>query len=365
VEKDGSGDFTVIQEAVDAASDGDTIEIGPGRFDDYTESTVGPGWVFRVRVVLNPPKSLHMVGAGADVTTIGPDHIDETNVRDVGISAWSGDAMVVVEGIHFQNLDEYAITVSCSELAVRDCVFRSSGSGVVLLHDVNNAEIVGCRFIDGLPECTAVWGFPARVRIQDCEFRWSRGANLATVVSPDGSFVSDCTFIGGRSGLYLHSGTGGVVDSCRFEDLSVYAFAVDEAGDVTFSNNIVENCPGSGIDMGRAETLSIVGNTVENCHPCVTVIRPNVNLLVRDNFFLRDVAGDGYYIVTIDWYPYGPYTQDFSLNYWGTTDPDEVEQWILDGNDYDDVWIDIEFMPMADVVRTENRSWSGVKEMFR
>ena len=30
VELDGSGDFTVIQDAVDAAADGDTIFIGPG-----------------------------------------------------------------------------------------------------------------------------------------------------------------------------------------------------------------------------------------------------------------------------------------------------------------------------------------------
>ena len=35
VRQDGSGDFQVIQDAVDAASDGDVIDIGPGRWDDY------------------------------------------------------------------------------------------------------------------------------------------------------------------------------------------------------------------------------------------------------------------------------------------------------------------------------------------
>lgn len=34
VEKDGSGDFMIIQQAVEAAADGDTIRIGAGRFDD-------------------------------------------------------------------------------------------------------------------------------------------------------------------------------------------------------------------------------------------------------------------------------------------------------------------------------------------
>ena len=35
VERDGSGDFTTIQPALDAVASGDTIRIGPG---DYTES---------------------------------------------------------------------------------------------------------------------------------------------------------------------------------------------------------------------------------------------------------------------------------------------------------------------------------------
>ena len=36
VEKDGSGDYAVIQDAIDAAAAGDTIRIGPGRFEDYS-----------------------------------------------------------------------------------------------------------------------------------------------------------------------------------------------------------------------------------------------------------------------------------------------------------------------------------------
>ena len=35
VERDGSGDFTTIQPAVDASAPGDTIHIGPG---EYTET---------------------------------------------------------------------------------------------------------------------------------------------------------------------------------------------------------------------------------------------------------------------------------------------------------------------------------------
>src|SRR6056297_2632943 len=51
VERDGTGDFTVIQEAVDVAADGDTIRIGPGRYDEKT-LFVTPGWSEFVRVIV-------------------------------------------------------------------------------------------------------------------------------------------------------------------------------------------------------------------------------------------------------------------------------------------------------------------------
>ena len=59
VEKDGSGDFTVIQHAVNAASSGDVIEIGPGRYTDVTLFSWG-----KVTVWLDGTKSLTFVGAG-------------------------------------------------------------------------------------------------------------------------------------------------------------------------------------------------------------------------------------------------------------------------------------------------------------
>jgi len=69
VEKDGTGDFTIIQDAIDAAGDGDTIQIGPGRFDDYISQA--PWGNFRAWV--HGDKSLTFIGAGTDQTIIGPE----------------------------------------------------------------------------------------------------------------------------------------------------------------------------------------------------------------------------------------------------------------------------------------------------
>jgi hypothetical protein len=66
VEKDGSGDYTVIQDAVDASASGDTIMIGPGRFSEYTDHTyAGNLWHTYVHMVSG---SLTLIGAGEAAT---------------------------------------------------------------------------------------------------------------------------------------------------------------------------------------------------------------------------------------------------------------------------------------------------------
>ena len=78
----------MIQEAVDAASDGDLIDIGPGRFDDYQTIWYQgvPGWDSYVNI---DGKSLTLQGAGTDQTIIGPEEQD--------FHPWPGiDVMVIM-----------------------------------------------------------------------------------------------------------------------------------------------------------------------------------------------------------------------------------------------------------------------------
>ena len=64
VEKDGSGDYTVIQEAVNAAADGDTIRIGPGRFNEMTN--LGSVWEYSECVVNLIGRELTLIGSGEE-----------------------------------------------------------------------------------------------------------------------------------------------------------------------------------------------------------------------------------------------------------------------------------------------------------
>jgi hypothetical protein len=53
-------------------------------------------------------------------------------------------------------------------------------------------------------------------------------------------------------------------------------------------------------------------------------------------------------------------------NYWGTADPDEVAEWIWDGNDDPEIRSVVNSLPMADGPEAAERTtWSGVKALYR
>jgi hypothetical protein len=111
--------------------------------------------------------------------------------------------------------------------------------------------------------------------------------------------------------------------------------------------------------------VTIAGNIFQTDGIVVRCLsgRQNGSATIRDNHFLR--TGDDFWI-------YCPSTPgdvgipvDFSENYWGTTDIDEIAAGIWDCQDADDAWNCVTFLPLADdPVRVEPQSWSSVKSLF-
>lgn len=369
VEKDGSGDFTVIQDAVDAALDGDTISIGPGRYTEYTEY-----WWGNVYVDLDGTRSLTLIGSGEDETIIGPD-VYESFFNNFGIRSDNGSAVYRIENLRLENQNKCGLAMYNAEVDLINCVIERSYLGAHYIGDIQRVLIEGCRFFNGPNQSLsgAIRCQSAQTEIRNTEVKFYRsGIHLDSSYSTN-VLVTDCTFIAdsstlnyGLAGLKFSSWAGGTVENCYFSGWHHQGFVVDNAGIVVFRNNVVENCIGAGVGLLHCTNFTMHDNIISNCVPCVYVGDFNYVQSIHNNHFIRNEDVAGRFIRTTGFYPYGPHHMDFSGNYWGTTDVDEISEWIFDGYDDEDVWLYVDFLPIADgPVPTQDITLDGLKALYK
>ena len=129
VEQDGSGQFTTLQPAVDAAASGDTILVGPGWYQEL-HWVDHYGTPIQVAAYWTDAKDLVFIGAGVGEVTIGPASYSRYRDGPVGIFYEGLDRRSVdVSGLEFVNL--YNGAVSLGDIYVRGCAFRGDRKSVV------------------------------------------------------------------------------------------------------------------------------------------------------------------------------------------------------------------------------------------
>ncbi len=367
VEKDGSGDYTTIQAAVDAAADGDVIAIGPGHFGDWF---MYQGWKFCV--LLDGTKSLSFVGTSPEATLIGSEIAQvETGTYAFGLIMTSEIYSVSLDNLGIVN-SFYGLNARGSHVHVSNCHFERCYYGLYIGTHANGVlTVTDCTFqgvsLTGVPTAIrsgAQWTAIERVEIGD----WGTGVHLLNNGGAD-ALIADCLIDGadlGRLGIYITDGPNATVRNSIIRNQQNTGLGLGGAGTVSILNNVIEQCGIAGVHLGGCTSLTMVDNIIQSSAKCFYLPVPNDTQHIRGNYFLRDVANNGYYITIPQHFPWGPYYEDFTLNYWGTTDVDEISLWILDGHDNPNARLYVVFEPMADSpVATEARSWSTVKDLFR
>ena len=218
VERDGSADYTVIQDAVDVAASGDTILIGPGRFNEQQWVTF-PGWQDSVRVLV-PQHELTLIGSGP-ATIIGqtePWEMEQGYHKGIVTGDLLGNAVIRVEKIRFENMARgiYTSYESTGEdtVLIRNCEFYANNSGVSLIGDGGVATITDCLFDhmarDGI-HLTAQR--QSALLIENCIFSlWDHHSWPQKHLSVWGAsaHVRDCQFIEGAYGMSVAIGASGI-----------------------------------------------------------------------------------------------------------------------------------------------------------
>ena len=242
---DVPADFATIQDAIDAASDGDVIEIAAGTYNEFDLSL--------------QQKAITLRGAtdteGRPATTI------DSLGQGTTVMSFNGEgADTVIEHLVFTGAGDTnwaAVTMFHARPTVNNCTFRDNSTGGIGggVYNLNGApSFTDCRFIDN----AANWGGGYAC--------WETG-------QPDHPIFLRCTFSGNTAALgggFANLRSSPVLIECIFtdnvatEDGGAFFNEGDACCDRWFGDAVLESCEFSGntaADAGGAIRNRTFGTT--------------------------------------------------------------------------------------------------------
>lgn len=348
-------DFIGIKRAVDAAAPGDTILIGPGRYDELHD-VVAPGWTEEV-IVPVMKDDLTFIGAGAGQTIIGKHSLYVPSGRSpMGFCSIEAHN-VMIKGMTIENM-RTGIYWYRGNLNVEDCHFRGSLTAMTIW--VDGGRIDNCTFdVSGDILALAV-GLTNGIEITNCRF-FGYGQGLGTGGSARNVNFSDCVFEGNRSALGYDSWGAGQLRNVTITNTVSIGIAVTYNSELTMDGVHIDGGT-HGIIVGSGSILTATNLTVENTTLAAVEVSSEAHVSVHQSHLLPSA---GYAIRAISYFA-GVVTQDFTGNWWGTQDGALVADLVHDMNDDPSVHCLINVDPIASgPVPTEPTTWGDLKALFR
>jgi len=362
VEKDGSGDYLEIQDALDFASEGDTVLVGPGRYDTYTQYYSGLdtldviAWVTTSNLTIRGTSRADAI-IGPQIRTPSTPRRATTCIRvlpgtlDVNIESLSLENSTAGVSVHGRIRVRDVMIRECESkglvnysphpLLIEDCALDENYVGLLLREGDVGTVVRNTSFADNWRGIDIARY--ADVSVRECTFVGSAPFALQIVAYLNSRVrVSHCVFgegTGEQSGISLSDFSTAIVDSCRFE-------------------------PGFGnIGIGAASHVSGTGNILQGGSYVSIILsdRSTAGLLGNDIYQLSGTA-----ILISSYSQLGQRAIDLRGNYWGTQDPDEIESWIHDAQDDPSLAPTVLWEPYrTESVPTEEETVGGLKSLFR
>jgi hypothetical protein len=356
VMRDGSADFQTIQPAVNTASPGDTISIGPGRYEETTLFNPVPGrpWPKPTCIGVSVD-SLTFVGDGVDVVIVGPVTPNYTADGPMGLVNLTTGTSVSVEGMTFENVFN-GLEVN-GALKMARCRCRTCENGVWHWYQ-GRVDIQSCEFLSNDDGIVAALGTSVLVRY--CKFT-DNGSFGVDMIGTTEVEVSHSIFVGNSTGVQFEQGSSGTVAHNTIRDSGVSGVVLTIASVA----DIVGNHIGGGIAAVLARTGCTFLGSGNSLGPCSsrTLWFWGGTAVFQGNHILR---GDGYSVYCEGFGAPPVTTVTLPNNYWGTTSADSIAAWIWDGNDDPGLYVNVDVEPFSPVpVPEKKESMGGVKALFR
>lgn len=370
VEKDGSGDFIDLQPAADAAADGDTIRIGPGRWAErhlFTILSENDSYTDSVVVGVNE-KDLVFIGSGVGVTFIGPSVVIPFGALGPAgiVSGYDGDLVVMDLTIDHLNNGVY---FGYGRLDVQNVEFRDCKIGIVMGAD-QGAYISACMFTNSVN--IGIGGDPLgyHVSISDCIFSTERPNSTQQIVmlGTEDIKIDNCDFYDSATSIQFEGlNSAGLVTNCRVHGgygahvLSLSGATMELRNCELFGGRTQVVVSNDGKMFGTGNRFHGAGDEFGSYR---TIWLGDDVLELHDNHLLK---GEGDYIVECR--PIAgtkPVVHDLTNNWWGTTERDSIAAWIYDIHDDPDIHTEILFEPfLTSPVANEKAKMGDLKRLFR
>ncbi len=364
VRKDGTGDFTVIQQALDAAAAGDTILIGPGQFEDHlTVRLHGWNWDIETYAYV-AADDLTIIGAGADQTFVGP------AVYSGVYGTFTPQAMTYENGGTIR-VSDLCLWNSCNGLHVIGTLYMDRCSVFDNMTGIVWAPTGGGWVKDSQFDAFSYGGGPialdvgsgdagSNILVEGCRFSRSK----VIVRGVNGLTFRNCDFVNGEEALQVYFAAHVYIESCRMSNQSV-------AG--------VELTLGTGAVCEISDSEIAAGLTVLAARQVGGRFVVNHSRLEGGSYALLLAEGgpgpttiDGCDLIKgsgpiIRCGAYEPtVVHDLRNNYWGTTSETDIQSWIFDSSGDPNNHATVLYAPFAgQSVPSETTTWGDLKALFR
>ncbi|RKZ15972.1 hypothetical protein DRQ53_07595 [bacterium] len=320
VAADGTGDYTSLFDGIDAAQDGDTVSIAPG---EYTEPQwTNPSGLFAFEAMgIVWASNVTVIGDDRDAVRIGPATSPPVLQGDDiwGLGAANGAGGVIFESMTLRNLSQ-AIFDGDSAPTIRDCRFVGNDLGVSQF-GLGRFDIRDCEFVDNIQGIVAFNGFGAReVYIADCTF--VDQVDEAIQIQSPTSEVANCQITGGKIGISTALGGQLLLHGTTISNASFYGIYIGDGAAASIYTCIFDGA----MQYSAFVEGSIIARDVLFGGGSVETLHFGAPFLV--DMFGNHILNAGALSVYAGGSQFEPRTIDLSSNWWGTSDLDQIEEWI-------------------------------------
>ncbi len=364
VRKDGTGDYTVIQQALNVAAAGDTILIGPGEYLDRTWIRF-PAWSHDIESFANVTvDGLTIIGAGADQTFIGPaTYSGDYSTESPKVITYTNGGDIRIADLCLRNA--HGGVFMKGRLCMDRCALTNNYFNVTWEAVGSGGWIRDSQFDVTTPSWPISIGIfnhggAANILVENCSVQHSS----VLIDGVDGVMFRACSL----------SNTMSVVDVYGGARVHFSASTV-----VSSSKNAVNLTSGSGsvcvidaseISGGQAALAALwTGCRFEVTQSRVTggsyaVMYTDSDVGACAMTACDLVKGSGAVFRSLN--SSVPVTHDFRNNFWGTTSEADIRSWIIDHSDNPSIGATVLYSPFAgQSVPTETTSWGDLKVLWR